>query len=570
MKLLIISILVCFPTTFFAQNKSNAFKIRYDHYENGKKGNTGMAIFSQDQMVYLSNVDDKIKNYIDLKNRQNISTITYENELFKKVTSFDSLPVPKLDTETQVVLGYKCQHAVFSYFSNRIDIWYTEKTIAKGSPYGTYLPNSNALVLKLVFNGNHTVLANAITKVTDFSLSNNFTKNDIQVSKSEFEEITINSRYTRLKVFENEKINFDPSLIITKESELQTNHVYHFSKGSVVMKKIKLTPELKNSGSIFAKLSCQSNGDAYDRTGSVFIVPAKRKEGMVSVLDAYLYGIDKLPVFTDNLGNTYQGITKEENYTPPIEILRFFTSFGVGYFNKKREINNYDWKRSIVYKEDVSSLIPIDEDEIWIGVFIGNYDEGGHVISLELDFYPSTDKVEKDKKAKFIEPLFSTVNTLEMSGQNYGRFFASDTLRVNFDIKENIKNLQLLYTTTGHGGWDGGDEFNPKLNSIFIDGKEVFKVIPWRTDCASYRLSNPASGNFSNGLSSSDLSRSNWCPATLTPPYIIPLTMLKKGKHVLEVVIDQGANEGSSINHWSVSGILVGESLNVDQTVENN
>ena len=145
-----------------------------------------------------------------------------------------------------------------------------------------------------------------------------------------------------------------------------------------------------------------------------------------------------------------------------------------------------------------------------------------------------------------------------MSGQNYGRFFNSDTLSVAFQLPEGVSDLQLLYTSTGHGGWGGGDEFNPKLNQIFMDGKAIFNTIPWRTDCATYRFSNPASGNFGNGLSSSDLSRSNWCPGTLTPPDIIPLKNLKPGRHLLEVVIDQGKDEGESFNHWGVTGVITG------------
>ena len=148
---------------------------------------------------------------------------------------------------------------------------------------------------------------------------------------------------------------------------------------------------------------------------------------------------------------------------------------------------------------------------------------------------------------------------MEMSTQNYGRFFNNDTLRLELEIPENLNNPQLIYTTTGHGGWGNGDEFNQTLNEIFIDGESVFSIIPWRTDCATYRMLNPASGNFGNGLSSSDLSRSNWCPGTLTPPYIINLNNITSGKHILELVIDQGPDEGNSFNHWSVSGILVGD-----------
>ena len=149
-----------------------------------------------------------------------------------------------------------------------------------------------------------------------------------------------------------------------------------------------------------------------------------------------------------------------------------------------------------------------------------------------------------------------------MSGQNYGKLFKNDTLEMSFTIPEDISDLKLLFTSTGHGGWGNGDEFNPKLNQILIDNEPLFSIVPWRSDCATYRLYNPASGNFSNGMSSSDFSRSNWCPGTLTPPYQVPLDKLRPGKHTIKVIINQGDDEDSSFNHWGVSGILVGNIKN--------
>lgn len=549
-----------FPFLVIAQNKQDGFKVSYDQFENGKKSNRITEIFYQNQIVFLTNKSDKVQQYIDLNNAINISTISFEDKVFKKVIPFDSLPKPKKENDNRVILGYNCQHVSYSYFSNRIDIWYTEKTNVKGTPNSNYLPSKNALVLQMVYNGNQTLVANAITKIKNYQPFINYNENPVVVDKSEFEEIIINSRYKKLAIFDNENINFDPNRIVPKENELVTDKVYHFSNGSVVLKKIKITPELKNSQAIFAKLSCKSNGDAYDRTGSVFVIPTNKNAATITLLDAYQKGLDKLPVYTDNKGNKYQGIIKEKEYTPAIEIMRFFTPFGVNYFNDKRKINNYNWAKEVVYKEEVTSVIPTDEDEIWIGVFIGNYDKGGHIVSLELDAYPSLDKNEKEKlDKKYIAPLFSTVNTLEMSGQNYGGLFANDTLKVNFEINADVQNLELLYTTTGHGGWGKGDEFVPRMNKVFIDGQEVFKIIPWRTDCGTYRLSNPASGNFQDGLSSSDLSRSNWCPGSLTAPYSIPLPKLEKGKHTVEVIIAQGPNDGQSTNHWNISGVLVGQ-----------
>ncbi|HWJ26791.1 MAG TPA: peptide-N-glycosidase F-related protein, partial [Flavisolibacter sp.] len=170
------------------------------------------------------------------------------------------------------------------------------------------------------------------------------------------------------------------------------------------------------------------------------------------------------------------------------------------------------------------------------------------------------DGEDKQKPGQFILPIFNTTNLMEMAGQEYGTMFDHDSLTVTVDIPQGVKNLQLRYITTGHGGWGGGDEFNQKLNEIFVDGKRVYQFIPWRTDCGTYRLLNPSSGNFSNGLSSSDLSRSNWCPGSLTHPVYIPLPDLPAGKHTFKVAIPLGQREGSAFSAWNVSGCLIGTS----------
>ena len=151
------------------------------------------------------------------------------------------------------------------------------------------------------------------------------------------------------------------------------------------------------------------------------------------------------------------------------------------------------------------------------------------------------------------------MNIMEMSQQNYGTMFHDDSLKVEFEIPEGLKSLYLRYTSTGHGGWGGGDEFNQKLNEIFLDDSLVYSFIPWRDDCATYRLLNPASGNFRNGLTSSDLSRSNWCPGTVTVPEIIPLKNIKPGKHIIKVAIPIGEKEGGSFSAWNVSATLIGK-----------
>jgi len=509
------------------------------------------TIIYHNDIAYLSNSSDKTFSFIDYKSDVVVDMIKYKGAYYKTMESFGSLPQPVLKDETEKILGYTCKKAVFKAFSNTIEVWYTNKAKVKGSPYKSYLPK-NSLVLKIKINGNLRLIATDIHELDKNTELFNPMDNAREITMAELRELQIKSRYVTMSVFKKQQINFDTKL---KTSELKgVNKTFRCSNGTVILKKIILPEIAKEGASIFATLTNWSNGDAYDRTCSLFTIKNNDKK---SVLDAIEKGLKELPVYKDKKEKEYQGIVSTENYEVPIELMRFFTSFGVSHFNTKREIHNYKWRDSVVYKQEITTLVPNTENEIWIGVFIGNYDKGGHKVSLDLNFYPAWEK--SAVKKKYINPLFSTVNILEMSGQNYGRLFKTDTLTTSFVIPKNIESLQLLYTSTGHGGWGGGDEFNQRLNKVFIDGKLVFNEVPWRTDCATYRLSNPSSGNFANGMSSSDLSRSNWCPATLTPPKVIPLNNLKPGKHTIQVVIEQGDDDGSSFNHWGVTGVLTGQ-----------
>lgn len=207
---------------------------------------------------------------------------------------------------------------------------------------------------------------------------------------------------------------------------------------------------------------------------------------------------------------------------------------------------------SVLYKTEVTALADRLKDEAWIGAYIGNWDSKGHRVSLKLKYYP-----DGEGKRYRTMPLFNSVNYLEQAGQPYPLYMLNDSLTVTFDLPEAVDDAMLLYTTTGHGGWGNGDEFNQKVNTIMLDGKKVISFIPWRDDCGTYRNNNPCSGNFSNGLSSSDLSRSNWCPGTVTNPEYIYLGNLAAGKHTITVKIPQGQPEGGSNSYWCISGTLL-------------
>jgi len=514
-------------------------------------------VFYTDAYCFVSGGGGATKAWIDYSRKEAVNIMEFEGVLYKTLDSFSELPMAISDEGSDTIFRFPSRKSKYLAFSNTIEVWYTTEAEVNGAPSNSYFPN-DGLVLKFLVNGTRGwQLARLSDNATD-EMPTYLYGQAKTISQEVARELQIRSRYVNMKVFDKVQLNWGDS-IMNPERGL-TDVLYRFGGGTVIAKKISL-PEISKKGAlVYATLTNWSNGDAYDRSGSLFTIRGSKDRTM---LDAIFDGIDQLPVLTDDEGAEYQGFTSTEDYEVPVELMRFFTSFGVKHFNGLRPINNYHWHDSVVYKQEITDLIPNDEEEIWLGVFIGNYDKGGHYVSLDLQFYPAWEPVEEPDR-KFILPLFNTVNVLEMKGQNYGRLFLNDTLMTSFEVPDGIGNKKLYFTTTGHGGWEGGDEFNPRLNELFIDGEPVFKVVPWRSDCGTYRMANPASGNFGNGLSSSDLSRSNWCPATLTPPFIIPLTELSAGKHTIQVVIDMGPPEGNSWSAWSVSGVLTG-SYGTDQ-----
>ena len=335
--------------------------------------------------------------------------------------------------------------------------------------------------------------------------------------------------------------------------------VLHFAGGTVVLKRVRL-PQLPSHYQHFVELHQQSNGDAYDRTGSVFVMPMSSG----AALQGFFRGInehpDSLPVFTGRDGQRYQGMMATDEYMPATEWVRFFTPFGVGHFNDRMAGYGIDWRDETYYRQEISDVY--FGGDVIVGAWIGNYDGGGHLLTMDIKSYPNsyTDpefEVEGPADAEVL-PLFNTCNVLEMAGQNYGKLFATDSLTVTFTIPQDATSARLRYISTGHGGWGEGDEFVPKQNTILIDGKPAFTHTPWRQDCGCYRDLNPVSGNFWNGLSSSDFSRSGWCPGTATQPVYFDLSPWADGReHTLTVAIPQGKPVEGMFSHWAVSGTLI-------------
>ncbi len=552
MKKFVLLFLIITSQIAFSQN----FKITYKTFFEGKENTKQdpIIVFTNDKETFVltENILQSTKEIpyeIQKINRadQTVSQFAFlQSDHVSEYQNNEILQKQKfeLKSETKKILGYSCKKAVTFINSNTMEIWYTTDLKVKGSP--SILGQDLGLVLEIVRNGNSSTKAVEISKVKKFDVDKLFAKKTMtSTDELSYKDLLWKSRFTTIPIFENETINF------TNEPK-SDDQILRFAKGTVILKKIKI-PKIAANSNIFLELTEQSAGDAYDRTGTVFIIPENKEK---SFFDALKSSAKNVPTFENGNGKTYQGVVATDGYEPALELMRFFTPFGIQQFNNLK-LKDKNWHDKVHYRQDISDLNQtLSDKEYWIGVFIGNYDKNGHKVSLEMTIHKDGLDVIKNDTAI---PLFNTLNIMEMDGQNYATMFDSPQgLTVNFTLTKDLKNAKLRYITTGHGGWENGDEFVPKENKIILNGKVADSFIPWRTDCGSYRLYNPASGNFANGLTSSDYSRSNWCPGTTTNPNYISLGDLKAGKHQLQIIIPQGATEGNSFSSWNVSGVLLG------------
>ena len=560
MKRLLIGILVSLTAHFAVAQHA----LTYQSYAKGvtEQDTTTIQVVENAKCLKIRTEEKKLSNpipgyaesntYVDYTRDSVYTILDYSDGKYFTANQLTNNDVVFAEEGKEKVLRYDCQKYKTSINSNTIEVWMTESLGFDASPMPG-LGRLKGVMVRCMRNGSYITDLDEV-KDQKYALVDMIPdyKGERKTSR-ELSQLRKDKLVIRIPVFKDEQIHFSDYQPYTEEIPFDT--VIHFSYGTLIVKRMRL-PELPAHYQIFAEIHQRSNGDAYDRSASVFVIPTEKAK---SFRDGLQKGLEALPVFVGKDGKEYQGIMADKDYLPPVELVRFFTSFGAGHFNDRVQIDGLEWADENYYKMEVSELRDRLRGDVLIGAFIGNYDKGGHKLSLDLFAYPGDEKWSDKPLKEHSIPLFNTCNVLEMSGQNYGRLFATDTLEVEFELPDSTKNVRLRYISTGHGGWDNGDEFNPKENAIFIDGVKLFTHTPWRCDCATYRDQNPVSGNFWNGLSSSDYSRSGWCPGTVTNPVYFDLNGLKPGKHTFRIAIPQGKDEGESFSHWMVSGVILYE-----------
>lgn len=378
-------------------------------------------------------------------------------------------------------------------------------------------------------------------------------------------------------IFDKEIVRFNPDKYNT--GAYQDNDIFRLGNGRVILKKVRL-PKLKRDVELTANIELRSNGDSWDKTGSSFIIPANSDINMLNVAQ----GLNAYPTPIHELTETLKGVISQENYVTPVELVRFMTPFGVGYFNeqgdsiaqaRRKPVYIAEWAPSVIWNQNVSDLYTLLTEEVYVGVFIDTWTDAGYEVSLDLELKESVVKQDKRPNTKIL-PL---INTVYYQSQDIPDIFNRQDLAVEFDLPKKAKNVVLKYITTGHGGQSGGDEFVKCENILSLDQNKIFKFTPWRDDCASFRRFNPSTGTWlikretnyigkeargvkeiEEVLGSSDLSRSNWCPGSDVTPETIILTDIKPGKHKLTISIPEAQSAANGkLNHWLVSAYLVWE-----------
>ena len=567
-------VLVLMPMTVTAQNVKiprGANEFTYWQIEYGEQNDTTEVYVHRDNDV-VTIVTQQPKGKLIPGYAQTVTKVDYAQDSITVNAYYDDSIYFYRTGFSRNDLEWKKENGKWktSVNSNTLEFEMDEKAPVNVNPLPHYGLNKGVL-RSFIRNGQkRLVLAKAEKISWGFCRPSSIILPSRRVTPRELDRIMKERLVVTTRIFDNVQLHWGAQNAHVSDS-IPFDTVLHYAGGTLALKRIHL-PVLPEHYQHFLELHQRSNGDAYDRMGYVFVIHGFNNNLEPTFFDGIDGHPDSLPVFIDRNGERYQGIRSGIShlkkylissfvYDPPVELMRFFTPFGVGHFNERMANYGIDWADETYYRQEVSDLAPLLQGDVLIGVWIGNYDAGGHIVSLDLKSYPNDYTVpDSCGERTYIRALFNTCNVLEMAGQNYGKLFATDSLNTwgGVWIPKNAKRVLLRYISTGHGGWGEGDEFIPKQNTILIDGKPAFTHTPWRQDCGCYRDLNPVSGNFWNGLSSSDFSRSGWCPGTATQPVYFDLMPWADDKeHTMTVAIPQGKPVEGMFSHWAVSGTLI-------------
>ncbi|HEX6764671.1 MAG TPA: peptide-N-glycosidase F-related protein [Polyangiaceae bacterium] len=164
-----------------------------------------------------------------------------------------------------------------------------------------------------------------------------------------------------------------------------------------------------------------------------------------------------------------------------------------------------------------------------------------------------------------LEPGRAPRSVLAVVPLVFGNQTDVESAPLSFSVPEGTTSARLEYRTTGHGGADVPDdtncigpaeEFCQRTHTLSLDGATLAELVPWRSDCdtlctpSSYRSDTIALGSYCaenpTGLPASVRApRANWCPGSVTPPFVLENAELAvPGDHELDIALDTLAEGG--------------------------
>jgi hypothetical protein len=234
---------------------------------------------------------------------------------------------------------------------------------------------------------------------------------------------------------------------------------------------------------------------------------------------------------------------------PAIEVLRAITPFG-GPLHVEADLTDVANGRPGAHK--LKAFIATWSDGA--GQVSGS--AGGWNVSAHLEVTPG----EAPRRVLAVIPLYNASQTVA----------AGDA--IGFDVPAGVTSGRIEYRTTGHGGGANGvgcigpaEEFCRRMHTATLDGAELAKVEPWRTDCQNlctithqgaagsgfdYCKENPC-----GAIQSVRAPRANWCPGSMTPPFTWQAPALGMvGHHTLKLDVSTILPGGS----WRSSAVYFG------------
>lgn len=220
---------------------------------------------------------------------------------------------------------------------------------------------------------------------------------------------------------------------------------------------------------------------------------------------------------------------------PDIEVVKFVTAYG----------------GSTSYSVDVTHLAPLLCGRRTFRAFIDTWVDPAWLVSFDLEYAPD---------ASATPPSWALPLVYEESVTE--ELMREGPVEAVVDVPDGTERVLLNYLVSGHctDGTDA-DEFVSKDNVIYVDGVAVYRFRPWRDDCRSFRAANPYTRRWSNGVWSSDYSRSGWCPGDAVAPVTLDLTdHLTPGRHTVGFAVEnvRPRDENEDFGYWRVSSHAFG------------